>query len=271
MALAGNGSRQSLLARLLLEIKAAEKALELRVDEALAAEQRLVRRLDRIEEAEKNLKVMLDAVRREVEEARPLLKPLPQIRQTARDSLDKAMAAVEGGVEKVLTQSLSQARKRIDSHTQSLVKDLDAAAQAFGNELATELERAQKESDALAGKLHRRLENAREQYVEMEGAVEARMKEVATQMYANLVVPPRLETQTLQTVPTPSFPQHDLSKLEKAGQLLSESRVKVNTSLKPISSPRPLGRAPEYLRFGPRVWRGKIVNDCTIQISVRAA
>jgi len=281
-------SKQTLLARLLLEIRAAEKAMAKRVDEALEVEARLIRRMDLMAEAEKNLKATMESVRRDIEAARPLLKPLPQIREAAQESLTKAMAAVEGGVEKALTRALNTARESVEAHAQSLVSDLDTAANVFGTEIAAQLQIAQNSADALAGALHRRLESASKQYAQMETAVEERLREVTAQMYKRLEEqknnrsapagrtgeasdPASKSVRALASVVV--FPERDLSKLDEAAQKLASHRERVNKpTLKPISSPRPLGRAPEYLRCGQRrIWRGNLVGESILELSVRAA
>src|SRR5204863_3491023 len=131
------------------------------------------------------------------------------------ESLEKAMAAVEGGVEKALERIIASSRKKLGDHATSLVKDLDSAAQSFGTELAGELEGAQKSADALAGILHRRLDAAREQYVLMESAVEERLRQVTGQMYKRLEeTDRRADADPILAI----FPKGDLSKLDEASQ-----------------------------------------------------
>ena len=285
-------SKQNLLMRLLLEIKAAEKAMSQRIDQALEIEARLIRRMALMADAERSLKSTMESVRRDVEAARPLLKPLPEIKAAAQDSLKKAMAAVEGGVEKALTKSLDSARKTVEQHAESLVKDLDSAAQAFGDELFTKLDTAQKSADAMAGTLHRRLESARAQYAEMELAVETRLREITTRMYAKLdrESPPepgpaaqnadKAASSRTRAAITPVAPvstesmatltRREISILDQAARELASHRERVNAP-PPLSSPKIVGRAPEYLRTGERRWRGQLVGGSIIEMSSRAA
>src|SRR5437773_2527987 len=113
-------SSQSMVVRLFSEIKAAENAMALRIDEALAIEARLNKRMELLAQAEQSLKAMLQSAREEVEAARPLLKPLPQITQAAREALDSATKAVRGGVDRAINGATEASQRKLDEHAQSL-------------------------------------------------------------------------------------------------------------------------------------------------------